>query len=62
MDIAKRWFQIHAVDGDDREAVGRPNMRFVPIQSAEQLGVRAVHGIRNRLVGDRVRVRHDNAL
>jgi transposase len=28
------------------EAVGRPNMRFVPVKSAEQLAVQAVHRIR----------------
>src|ERR1700690_3744592 len=38
------------------EAVGRPNMRFVPVKSAEQLAVQAVHRIRSRLVGDRVRL------
>jgi transposase len=32
------------------EAVGRPNMRFVPVKSAEQLAVQAVHRIRSRLV------------
>ena len=35
------------------EAVGRPNMRFVPVKSAEQLAVQAVHRIRSRLVADR---------
>ena len=39
-----------------REAVGRPNMRFVPVKSAEQLAVQAVHRIRSRLVADRVRL------
>src|SRR5271155_3268064 len=38
------------------EAVGRPNMRFVPVKSAEQLAVQAVHRIRSRLVADRVRL------
>jgi transposase len=38
------------------EAVGRPNMRFVSIKSAEQLAVQAVHRIRSRLVADRVRL------
>ena len=37
------------------EAVGRPNMRFVPVKSAEQLAVQAVHRIPTRLVADRVR-------
>ena len=32
------------------EAVGRPNMRFVPVKSAEQLAVQALHRIRSRLV------------
>ena len=39
-----------------REAVGRPNMRFVPVKSPEQLAVQAVHRIRSRLVADRVRL------
>jgi len=38
------------------EAVGRPNMRFVPVKSAEQLAVQAVHRIRSRVVADRVRL------
>ena len=38
------------------EAVGRPNMRFVPVKSAEQLAVQAVHRICSRLVADRVRL------
>ena len=36
------------------EAVSRPSMRFVPVKSAEQLAVQAVHRIRSRLVADRV--------
>ena len=32
------------------------NMRFVPVKSAEQLAVQAVHRIRSRLVADRVRL------
>ena len=36
------------------EAVGRPNMRFVPVKSAEQLAIQAVHRIRSRLVASRV--------
>jgi transposase len=31
-------------------------MRFVPVMSAEQLAVQAVHRIRSRLVADRVRL------
>jgi transposase len=38
------------------EAVSRPSMRFVPVKSAEQLAVQAVHRIRSRLVADRVRL------
>jgi transposase len=38
------------------EAVGRPNMRFVPVKSDEQLSIQAIHRIRTRLVGDRVRL------
>lgn len=32
------------------EAVQRPTMRFVPIKSAEQLDLQALHGVRSRLV------------
>ena len=35
------------------EAVSRPSMRFVPVKSAEQLAVQAVHRILSRLVADR---------
>jgi len=35
------------------EAVDRQNMRFVPIKSAEQLDLQALHRIRSRLVGHR---------
>jgi transposase len=35
------------------EAVQRPTMRFVPIKSAEQLDLQALHRIRSRLVGHR---------
>src|SRR5271157_6439437 len=38
------------------EAVGRPNMRFVPVKSAEQLSIQAIHRIRSRLVASRVRL------
>jgi transposase len=38
------------------EAVGRPSMRFVPVKSAEQLAVQALHRIRSRLVADRTRL------
>lgn len=38
------------------EAVGRPNMRFVPIKSAEQQAVLAVHRVRSELVQSRVRL------
>ena len=44
------------------EAVGRPNMRFVPVKSAEQLAVQAVHPIRTRLVADRVRLVNRSAV
>src|SRR6202030_1370399 len=39
------------------EAVGRPNMRFVAVKSAEQLAVQAVHRIRSRLVADSCQAR-----
>jgi transposase len=35
------------------EAVGRPNMRFVPVKSAEQQAVLAVHRLRQGLVEER---------
>jgi transposase len=38
------------------EAVGRPSMRFVPVKSAEQLAVQALHRIRSRLVSDRTQL------
>ncbi|MEL6415573.1 MAG: IS110 family transposase [Pseudomonadota bacterium] len=38
------------------EAIGRPSMRFVPVKSAEQLEIQAVHRIRQRLVSDRTRL------
>jgi transposase len=38
------------------EAVSRPSMRFVPPKSADQLTMQAVHRIRQRLIGDRVRL------
>ena len=38
------------------EAVGRPSMRFVPVESAEQLAIQAIHRIRSCLVGNRVRL------
>ncbi len=45
-------------DGNDAEAiceaVGRPNMRFVPIKSAEQQAVLVVHRVRSELVASRV--------
>ena len=44
-------------DGNDAEAiceaVGRPNMRFVPIKSAEQQAVLVVHRVRSELVQSR---------
>lgn len=35
------------------EAAGRPNIHFVPIKSAEQLDMQALHRVRERLVGNR---------
>lgn len=35
------------------EAVARPNMRFVPIKTAEQQGVLSIHRVRERLVKSR---------
>ena len=44
-------------DGNDAEAiceaVGRPNMRFVPIKSAEQQALLVVHRVRSELVQSR---------
>jgi transposase len=38
------------------EAVGRPHMRFVPVKSAEQLALQAIHRVRSRLVAARTRL------
>lgn len=38
------------------EAVGRPTMRFVPLKSAAQLDLQALHRVRSRLVGQRTAV------
>jgi transposase len=38
------------------EAVTRPTMRFVPLKTAEQLDLQALHRIRSRLVGQRTAV------
>jgi transposase len=38
------------------EAVGRPTMRFVPLKSAEQLDLQALHRVRSRLIGQRTAV------
>lgn len=35
------------------EAASRPSMRFVPVKSAEQQALQAVHRIRERLIGNR---------
>ncbi len=43
-------------DRNDAEAISRPSMRFVPVKSAEQLEIQAVHRIRQRLVSDRTRL------
>ena len=38
------------------EAVTRPTMRFVPLKTAEQLDLQALHRVRSRLVGQRTAV------
>jgi transposase len=38
------------------EAVQRPTMRFVPLKSADQLDLQAMHRVRSRLVGQRTAV------
>lgn len=38
------------------EAVGRPNMRFVPAKSVEQQDMQALHRIRSRLIGNRTQL------
>lgn len=38
------------------EAVSRPNMRFVPIKTVEQLDLQAIHRVRSNLVGERTGV------
>jgi transposase len=38
------------------EAVGRPNMRFVPAKSVEQQDIQSLHRVRSRLVGCRTQL------
>jgi transposase len=38
------------------EAVGRPNMRFVPAKSVEQRDIQSLHRVRSRLVGCRTQL------
>ncbi len=38
------------------EAVERPTMRFVPLKSADQLDLQALHRVRSRLIGQRTAV------
>ena len=52
IDLAKRGFALHGVDGIC-EAVNRPNMRFVPVQSAEQQAVLALHRVRQGWIEER---------
>ena len=39
-----------------RVEAGRPHMRFVPVKSAEQLALQAIHRVRSRLVSARTRL------
>ena len=53
----KPYVKTNKNDANDAEAVceavSRPNMRFVPTKSQEQLNIQAIHRIRERLVRNR---------
>lgn len=55
--FVKPYVKTNKSDRNDAEAiceaVSRPNMRFVPIKTDEQLDILAVHRVRQRLVGQK---------
>ena len=56
----KPYLKGHKNDYRDAEAIAeavqRPTMRFVPLKSAEQLDLQALHRVRSRLVTQRTAV------
>src|SRR3954453_8648623 len=46
----KPFVKTNKNDYIDAEAVGRPNMRFVPIKTEEQLDLQSLHRVRERWV------------
>lgn len=56
----RRQGQVGKNDRNDAQAIceaaGRPNMRFIPVKSAEQQAVLVVHRVRAGLVSERTRV------
>lgn len=56
----KPYLKVHNNDFRDAEAIAeaaqRPTMRFVPLKSAEQLDLQALHRVRSRLVTQRTAV------
>jgi len=52
----KPYLKDHKNDFRDAEAIRRPTMRFVPVKSAEQLDLQALHRVRSRLVTQRTAV------
>lgn len=55
--VCETVLKSHKNDDRDAEAIAeaatRPNMRFVPVKSEEQLDVQTLHRARERLVGTR---------
>jgi transposase len=49
-EYVKPYLSTHKCDFLDAEAVQRPRMRFVPIKTEEQLGLQALHRVRERRV------------
>jgi transposase len=58
--FVKPYVKSNKNDRNDAEAIceaaGRPHMRFVPVKSAEQLALQAIHRVRSRLVSARTRL------
>ena len=54
------YVKVHKTDDRDAEAIAeaatRPTMSFIPVKSAEQLDLQAVHRVRERLVQNRTRL------
>lgn len=58
--FVKPFVKANKNDANDAEAiceaVGRPNMRFVPAKSVEQQDIQSLHRVRSRLVGCRTQL------